>query len=95
MDYAELYQKEWAEFQAHTRRKRGLKTPAPQSTLERWTRHVVRFFRRTPELPEDPYAYAMAPKKPRYAPAAEPRLGRASGLEPHSEPTQKARTIFS
>ncbi len=76
MDYAELYQKEWAEFQAQTRR-RGLKTPAPQSTLERWARNVVRFFRRTPELPEDPYAYATAPKKPRL-----PRRGAAAAAEP-------------
>jgi hypothetical protein len=65
MDYAELYQKEWAEFQAQTRWNRGLKTPAPQSTLGRWRRNVASFFRRTPGQPEDPYAYAMAPKKPR------------------------------
>ena len=77
MDYAELYQKEWAEFQAHTRRNRGLKTPAPESALERWTRHVVSFFRRTPGQPEDPYAYAMAPKKPRY-----PRQGASASAEP-------------
>ena len=61
MDYADLYQKEWAEFQAHTRRNRGLKTPPPESTLDRWARNLVNFFRRTPGQPEDPYAYAMAP----------------------------------
>ena len=65
MDYADLYQKEWAEFQAQTRRNRSLSTPAPQSTLERWTRNIIDFFRRTPGQPEDPYAYAMAPKNPR------------------------------
>ena len=65
MDYAELYQKEWAEFQAHTRRSRGLKPAPPASTLDRWKRNLASFFRRTPGQPEDPYAYAMAPKKPR------------------------------
>ena len=65
MDYAELYRKEWAEFQAQARGNRGLKTQAPESAWERWARNVVRFFRRTPELPEDPFAYATAPKKPR------------------------------
>ena len=77
MDYAELYQKEWAEFQAQTRRSRGLKAPDPESTLERWARNVVRFFRRTPGQPEDPYAYAMAPKKPRM-----PRRGASAAAEP-------------
>jgi hypothetical protein len=62
MDYAELYQKEWAEFQAQTRRNRGLKSPAPERTLERWTHNIAAFFRRAPGQPEDPYAYAMAPK---------------------------------
>jgi hypothetical protein len=28
-------------------------------------RRIKRFFRREPDLPEDPYAYVMAPKKPR------------------------------
>jgi hypothetical protein len=85
MDYAELYQKEWAEFQARARRNRGLKTPAPESAIERRKRNVVSFFRRTPGQPEDPYAYAMAPQKPRY-----PRQGASAA----AEPAQKARTIF-
>ena len=65
MDYADLYQKEWAEFQAHSRRNCGLKTLPPESALDRWARNLVSFFRRTPGQSEDPYAYAMAPKKPR------------------------------
>ena len=77
MDYAGLYQKEWAEFQAQKRRNRGLNAPAPESALERWTRSVVRFFRRTPGQPEDPYAYAMAPKKPR-----PPVRGASAAAEP-------------
>jgi hypothetical protein len=77
MDYAELYRKEWAEFQAQTRRTRGLKTPVPESAWERWARNVVHFFRRSPEQPEDPYAYAMAPKKPRL-----PQRGASAAAEP-------------
>ena len=77
MDYADLYQKEWAEFQAHTRRNSGLKTPASESAIDRWKRSVVSFFRRTPGQPEDPYAYAMAPKKPR-----PPVRGASAAAEP-------------
>ena len=77
MDYAELYQKEWAEFQARTRRNRGLKTAAPESALDRWKRNVVSSFRRTPGQPEDPYTYAMAPKRPRF-----PRQGASAAAQP-------------
>ena len=77
MDYAELYRKEWAEFQAQTRRNRGQKTPARESAVERWARNIIGFFRRTPGQPEDPYAYAMAPKKPRL-----PRRGASAAAEP-------------
>jgi hypothetical protein len=77
MDYAELYKKEWTEFQAQAQRNRGLKAPLPERTLERWARNVVGFFRRTPGQPEDPYAYAMAPKKPRL-----PQRGDSTAAEP-------------
>ena len=77
MNYAELYQKEWAEFQARTRRNRGLKTSAPESTLDRWRRNIASFFRRTPGQPEDPYAYAMVPKNPR-----PPLRGASAAAEP-------------
>jgi hypothetical protein len=36
-----------------------------QNLFEKIVRKVLRFFGREPELPEDPYAYARVPRKPR------------------------------
>jgi hypothetical protein len=76
MDYADLYHKEWAEFQAQARRNRVLKGSVTESTWERWARSVAGFFRRKPGQTDDPYAYAMAPKQPR-----SPRRGASAADE--------------
>lgn len=44
--------------------------------LRDWLRRLKRIFRREPDLPDDPYAYVGAPKKPR------PPLRSASAAEP-------------
>ena len=36
-----------------------------QSKLAALIEKIKRFFKKEPELPEDPYAYVTAPKKPR------------------------------
>lgn len=33
--------------------------------LREWFKSIKRFFSRKPDLPEDPYAYVTAPKRPR------------------------------
>jgi hypothetical protein len=35
------------------------------SRLRKWLNSIKRFFKREPDVPEDPYAYVTAPKKPR------------------------------
>jgi hypothetical protein len=35
------------------------------SRLRKWLNSSKRFFKREPDVPEDPYAYVTAPKKPR------------------------------
>jgi hypothetical protein len=37
----------------------------PQSKLAALIEKIKRLFKKEPELPEDPYAYVTAPKKPR------------------------------
>ena len=37
----------------------------PRNGLRALIEKIRRFFKRTPELPEDPYAYVTAPKKPK------------------------------
>ena len=44
--------------------------------MREWLQRIKRIFRREPDVPDDPYAYVGAPKKPRTplrsASAAEP-----------------------
>jgi hypothetical protein len=35
------------------------------SRFRQWLAAVKRFFKRKPDVPEDPYAYVTAPKKPK------------------------------
>ena len=37
----------------------------PRSRIQELLERIKRFFKRDPELPEDPYAMVGAPKKPR------------------------------
>ena len=77
MDYAKLYRKEWAEFQAQARLAPRVNRPVAERPLHRWAQRVARLFRGRPE-PEDPYAYATAPKRPRL-----PRRGASAAADPY------------
>ena len=39
--------------------------PDEQTRFKSLMERIKRFFKREPELPEDPYSYVSAPKKPR------------------------------
>jgi hypothetical protein len=57
---------------AERRKKRNTRSGAPGEAAE-WIRQ---FFKKKPRSPEDPYAYLMAPVKPK-----PPHLGAAAAVE--------------